>query len=59
GTGFKFGPYRADAMLESLYEAFYCYGEPEVWRTVQLNGMRQNNSWEAVAWRYLDLYRAA
>ncbi|WP_352431556.1 glycogen/starch synthase [Pyrinomonas sp.] len=59
GTGFKFGPYRAEAMLESLYEAFYCYGEPEVWRTVQLNGMRQNNSWEATAWRYSELYHTA
>jgi starch synthase len=58
GTGFKFRDYRAEAMLESLYEALYCYAERDLWRAIQINGMRQNNSWEAAAQRYLDLYRA-
>lgn len=58
GTGFKFRDYRAEAMLESLYEALYCYAERDLWRAIQINGMRQNNSWEAAARRYLDLYRA-
>ena len=58
GNGFKFGPYAASAMLEKISEALYCYAEPEVWRAIQLNGMRVDNSWQAAAWKYLELYRA-
>lgn len=58
GNGFKFGPYTAGAMLGSLYEALYCYSEPEVWRRIQQNGMRADNSWQAAARRYAEVYRA-
>jgi starch synthase len=58
GNGFKFGPYTAPAMLEKISEALYCYAEPEVWRTIQLNGMRVDNSWQAAAQKYLEVYRA-
>lgn len=58
GNGFKFGPYAAPAMLEKISEALYCYAEPEVWRTIQQNGMRVDNSWQAAAQKYLELYRA-
>jgi starch synthase len=59
GNGFKFGPYRAAAMLDKIYEALYCYAEPEVWRKVQSNGMRVDNSWRVAAQKYIQLYRAA
>jgi starch synthase len=58
GNGFKFGPYSASAMLEKISEALYCYAEPEVWKQIQLNGMRVDNSWQAAAHKYLELYRA-
>lgn len=58
GNGFKFQPFAASAMLEKISEALYCYAEPEVWRTIQLNGMRVDNSWQAAAQKYLELYRA-
>ena len=58
GNGFKFERYDASAMLEKISEALYCYGEPEVWRVIQLNGMRVDNSWHAAAQKYLELYRA-
>lgn len=58
GNGFKFGPYTASAMLEKISEALYCYAEPEVWKHIQLNGMRVDNSWQAAAQKYLELYRA-
>jgi starch synthase len=58
GTGFKFEPYTAGAMMEKLYEALHWYGHPEVWRTVQLNGMRVDNSWQAAARKYARVYRA-
>ncbi|HEX8890355.1 MAG TPA: glycogen/starch synthase [Pyrinomonadaceae bacterium] len=57
GNGFKFGPYTASAMLDKIYEALYCYAEPDVWRTIQLNGMRVDNSWRAAAQKYIQLYR--
>ncbi|HVG39001.1 MAG TPA: glycogen/starch synthase, partial [Pyrinomonadaceae bacterium] len=59
GTGFKFGPYQAFSLLESIHEALYCYAEPELWRALQLNGMRADNSWSAAARRYLEIYRVA
>jgi starch synthase len=58
GTGFKFGRYTASAMLEKIHEALYCYAEPETWRKIQLSGMRTDNSWQAAARKYLELYRA-
>ncbi|MGH9942096.1 MAG: glycogen synthase [Pyrinomonadaceae bacterium] len=58
GTGFKFYEYSARGLLGSIYEALYAYAEPEVWRQVQANGMRADNSWRAAARRYVELYRA-
>ncbi len=58
GNGFKFEAYSASALLEKIGEALYCYREPDVWRKIQLNGMRVDNSWNAVAGRYMELYRA-
>lgn len=58
GNGFKFSEYSANAMLGSLYEALYCYAEPDVWRTIQLNGMREDNSWQAAARKYVEIYHA-
>jgi starch synthase len=58
GNGFKFGPYSARAMLDKIYEALYCYAEPDVWRKIQQNGMRVDNSWRVAAKKYIQLYRA-
>jgi len=57
GNGFKFQRYTASAMLDKIYEALYCYAEPDLWRTIQLNGMSVDNSWRAVAQKYIQLYR--
>jgi starch synthase len=59
GTGFKFGPYAAPAMLEKIREALYFYSQPEIWRQIQRNGMAVDNSWSAAAKRYLELYDQA
>ncbi len=56
GTGFKFGPYSAGALLEKIREALYFYGRPEAWQKIQRNGMRVDNSWSAAAKKYLELY---
>lgn len=59
GNGFKFGPYRADAFVESLYEALFAYGDKDVWQKLQQNGMREDNSWENAAGNYVELYKLA
>ena len=56
GTGFKFGPYEAGALLEKIREALYFYARPEQWQKVQHNGMLVDNSWEAAAKKYIELY---
>ncbi len=56
GTGFKFREYNAGALLEKIREALYFYGQPEEWRKIQLNGMAVDNSWGAVAQKYIQLY---
>jgi starch synthase len=57
GSGFKFGPYSASAMLEKIREAIYFYTQPDIWAKIQRNGMTTNNSWSAAAHKYLELYR--
>lgn len=59
GNGFKFREYDANKFLEKIYEALFNYHEPHVWRKIQQNGMRVNNSWENAAQNYLQLYRLA
>jgi starch synthase len=57
GTGFKFGPYEAGALLEKIREALYFYRRPEQWQKIQYNGMSVDNSWAAAAKKYIDLYQ--
>jgi starch synthase len=56
GTGFKFGPYEASALLEKIREALYFYARPDNWQKIQRNGMIVDNSWTAAAKKYLELY---
>jgi starch synthase len=56
GTGFKFGPYEAGALLEKIREALYFYARPKQWQKIQQNGMLVDNSWEAAAEKYFELY---
>ncbi|HET9477946.1 MAG TPA: glycogen/starch synthase, partial [Pyrinomonadaceae bacterium] len=57
GTGFKFGPYDAGALLEKIREALYFYTRPDDWQKIQRNGMLVDNSWTAAAKKYLELYQ--
>jgi starch synthase len=57
GNGFKFSAYNAGALLEKIREALYFYGRPEDWRELQLNGMERDNSWDAAAQKYIQLYQ--
>jgi len=58
GTGFKFGPYSAQALLDKVREALYWHTRPDAWRRIQRNGMAVDNSWGAAARKYVRLYHA-
>lgn len=57
GNGFKFRAYRADRLIEKIYEALLLYNDQDLWKSIMLNGMRANHSWEVAAHEYLDVYR--
>lgn len=57
GNGFKFEEYRADSLLEKIQEATELYAERDLWRTLMLNGMRADFSWDVSARRYIELYQ--
>ena len=57
GNGFKFHEYNARALLEKIREALYFYSRPEDWQKIQLNGMAIDNSWDAAAQKYVQLYQ--
>ncbi len=57
GNGFKFDEYRADKLLEKIYEARFAYADKDAWRQIQRNGMAVDNSWENAARNYVELYQ--
>jgi starch synthase len=57
-NGFSFAEYSALALTDSLARAFNAYNQPEVWKRLVQNGMRQDWSWTASAKRYVELYGA-
>jgi starch synthase len=59
GTGFKFGAYTTEAMMNALGRALTWYARPAAWRRIQLAGMAQDNSWEASAREYVEVYARA
>ena len=59
GTGFTFGAYTVEAMMGALQRALAWYTRPAAWRRIQLAGMAQDNSWEASAREYVEVYTRA
>lgn len=56
GTGIVFEHFDASAMHWALDTALDLYAQPEHWRRMMLNGMRQDFSWERQGARYVELY---
>ena len=59
GTGFLFSSYSGHEMAAALRHAISIWKHPELWRHVQLNGMRCDFSWRKSAERYDLLYAEA
>lgn len=59
GTGFVFRRYHAVSLSWALGRALEVYRQPERWRDIQVQGMRQDFSWQRSARRYVDAYQEA
>ena len=57
-TGVQFGPLDAASLRRAMRRAVDLYAEPEVWKRLQLAGMRADFSWERSAGLYASLFRA-
>jgi len=58
-NGFKFEEYLPGAMLGALRRAIETYARKDVWRALQLEGMREDFSWRSSAAEYVKVYRRA
>jgi starch synthase len=59
GTGFLFNDSEADEWVLLLQKALAFYSEKKTWKSLMLNGMKQDFSWEKAAQEYVRLYRRA
>ena len=59
GTGFKFVPYTAAALLAAMDRAKAAFANPSRWERIQVAGMRQDFSWDRSAREYVKLYESA
>jgi len=55
-TGFKFHPFRAEALVEGVTRAVRTYGQPRLWQEMMLRGMNEDFSWDRSAREYLRLF---
>ncbi|TAN63095.1 glycogen synthase GlgA [bacterium] len=58
-TGFKFKDYSGEALVNAVKRAAALFKDKNAWKELQLNGMKEDFSWEKSAIRYLELYRKA
>ncbi|MCI0412092.1 glycogen synthase GlgA [bacterium] len=59
GNGFKFGPYKSEALVEAFARARKAFEDKRMWKRMMQNGMRANFSWKNSALRYMSLYDQA
>jgi starch synthase len=57
GTGFLFGEFSADALMNTMRFALDCWKDQEAWKVLQRNGMERDFSWERQGEEYVALYR--
>ena len=56
GTGFKFGAYNSQALLDTIDHAVATFHDKEQWARLIQNGMAQNFSWGRPAREYTTVY---
>lgn len=58
GTGFVFQNFNSSALYNKLkYATNIFYNKPDIWRRLQINGMKKDFSWDKSAKEYLILYK--
>ena len=57
GTGFVFGDFSADALLDTIRFALQCWKDREGWKVLQQNGMQRDFSWDRQSDEYIELYQ--
>jgi starch synthase len=57
GTGFLFKSSEEDEWIFLLQKALDLYSKKKVWKSLMLNGMKQDFSWDKAAKEYVRLYR--
>jgi starch synthase len=55
-TGFVFDEYLPEALFGALQRALDAFRVPDRWRKLQVEGMRQDNSWDHSAQEYVTIY---
>lgn len=56
-TGFLFKNYDAQELLQLIKKALGVYENKKTWKQVQINGIKQDFSWDKSAKRYLEIYQ--
>ncbi len=57
-TGFQFEPANAGSLQHAVHRAVAAHADPEVWTSMQRQGMKSDVSWDRSARKYADLYRS-
>lgn len=55
--GFLFDNPAPDELAETLIRAIKTYQQPDEWKTMQINAMKQDFSWKRSALKYFNLYK--
>jgi starch synthase len=56
-TGFQFAPANGDAFMHAVLRTITAFAEPDVWTSIQRQGMKADVSWAKSAAKYEGLYR--
>jgi starch synthase len=57
GTGFRFGPYHSNALLDAIDRALAVFCHRDDWNTLMKNAMAKDYSWNRSAREYVELYK--
>jgi len=59
GTGFKFQRFQAQALVRAVRRAVTAYDTPDYWRSIMIEGMNQDFSWDRSAREYIRVFERA
>jgi len=55
-NGIVFRDYTPEALMQALRRAIELYRQPQIWRGLQVAGMKQDHSWDQSAREYVKIY---